>query len=96
MEILFAEELGNLLIQFLEKFLLGSRFGWYEPLPCKYDFYHLILIGLDPTYAECEVLQKTFVFPELITEVVNTDTLLPRLHSVLVESSGKVINLKVK
>ena len=37
-EILFAEELGNLLTEFLYKFLLWGRFGWYEPLPCEYDF----------------------------------------------------------
>ena len=33
------------------------------------------------------------MFPELITEVVNTDALLARLHGILVQSSGQVINL---
>ena len=55
-----------------------------------------MLTRLAVTYAECEVLQKTFVFLELITEVINTDTLLPWLHGILVQSSGQVINLPVK
>ena len=36
------------------------------------------------------------MLPELITEVINTDTLLPRLHGILVQSSGQVINLSVE
>ena len=55
-----------------------------------------MLTRLALTDAECEVLQKTFVFPELITEIINTDTVLARLHGILVQSSGQVINLPVK
>ena len=55
-----------------------------------------MLTRLALTYAECEVLQKTFVFLELITEIINTDTVLSRLHGILVQSSGEVINLPVK